>query len=116
MAARARAEAERLRAIHAEARLALGSRGGPAGGPAPAPRPVESASRQVTVPNLVGARLEAATRDLKAAGLRLGRTTGSRDGFVVKQSPEAGSQIARQAAVEVTLSATAATTTAPPPR
>lgn len=116
MAARARAEAERLRAIHAEARLALGSRGGTAGGPAPAPRPVESAGRQVTVPNLVGARLDAATRDLQAAGLRLGVTTGPREGFVVKQSPEAGTPVARQAAVGVTLSATAATTTTLPPR
>ncbi len=127
MAARARAEAERLRAVYAEARVLLaasrastpGRPPAPAAGPAPgtasgaagaAARPpgTEPSEREVTVPNLVGARLDAATRDLEAAGLRLGATTGPRDGFVVKQTPPAGSRAARRAAVGLTLSTTAA--------
>lgn len=116
MAARARAEAERLRAILAEARLALAESGGPArgaagrgsgGGSGTAPR------GEAVVPNLIGARLDAAVRDLEAAGLRLGPVTGPRDGYIVKQSPEAGGSAPRQSAVAVTLSGTAATI-APP--
>jgi beta-lactam-binding protein with PASTA domain len=68
---------------------------------------------ETAVPNLIGARLEAAVGDLVAAGLRLGATTGPREGFVVKQSPEAGAIAPRQTAVSLTLSATAATI-APP--
>jgi beta-lactam-binding protein with PASTA domain len=68
---------------------------------------------ETVVPNLIGARLDAAVGDLQAAGLRLGATTGPRDGFVVTQSPEAGATTPRQTAVSVTLSATAATI-APP--
>jgi hypothetical protein len=122
MAARTRVETERLRAILAEARLAIADGGGP-GRPArgvPAGRgsteapPPDSARRgDALVPNLIGARLDSAVRDLEAAGLRLGPVTGPRDGFIVKQSPEAGGAAARQSAVSVTLSATAATI-APP--
>lgn len=112
MAARVRAEAERLRARVAEARLALAARApsAPRAGPTLA-APAAPGDAMVLVPNLVGARLEAAVRDLDVAGLRLGGTTGARDGFVVKQAPEAGARVARQAAVAVTLSATAAGTT-----
>jgi beta-lactam-binding protein with PASTA domain len=52
-------------------------------------------------------------RDLAAAGLRLGPVTGPREGHVVKQSPDSGTAVARQSAVGLTLSATAATTTPP---
>jgi hypothetical protein len=113
MAARTRIEAERLRAVLAEARA-----GGEGWGAAPAGRDASASARTaagaeggIAVPNLVGARLEAATRDLAAAGLRLGATEGPRDGFVVKQSPEAGTQVAREAAVTLILSGSAATVT-----
>jgi hypothetical protein len=108
MAARARAEAERLRALAAEARVALA--GGRAARPAPpgAERPRAPQAGEVQVPNLVGARLPAATQDLAAVGLRLGAATGPADGFVVKQDPEAGAVALRATAVAVTLSATAA--------
>ncbi len=120
MAARTRTEAERLRAILAEARLATAEGGGaPRGARAAPPNLPTRASGDPTpdparrgdavVPNLVGARLDAATRDLEAAGLRLGAVIGPRDGHVVKQSPEAGGAAPRQSAVSVTLSATAAT-------
>ena len=119
MSARARAEAERLRAILAEARLATvkgessarGAGGTPAadGGGRAAMTSTGSARGAAVVPNLVGARLEAAVRDLEAAGLRLGPVTGPRDGFIVKQSPDAGEGAARQSVVSVTLSGTAAT-------
>jgi beta-lactam-binding protein with PASTA domain len=72
------------------------------------------AAAEVAVPNLVGARLEAARRDLAEAGLRLGQVTGPADGFVVKQTPEAGASVPRDASVHVTLSATAAGVTVPP--
>jgi len=114
MAARARAEAERLRAILAEARLAAaegrsagrGSRGatGSRESAPDGPRPGEA-----LVPNLIGARLDAAVRDLEAWGLRLGAVAGPRDGHVVKQSPEGGAAVPRQSAVSITLSGTAAT-------
>jgi hypothetical protein len=114
MAARAWTEAERLRAILAEARLAAtegggggrGSRGGTGGREsAPSgPRP-----GQALVPNLIGARLDAAVRDLAAAGLRLGAVAGPGEGHVVKQSPEGGAAVPRQSAVNLTLSGTAAT-------
>lgn len=121
MAARTRAEAERLRAVLAEARLAVaegasgsGSASGAGGGrPGAEGSPTGGRTGEALVPNLVGARLDAAVDDLEAAGLRLGTTTGPRDGFVVKQSPEAGAVAPRQTAVSVTLSATAATI-APP--
>jgi hypothetical protein len=105
MAARARAEAERLRALAAEARVALAA--GRAA-PAAAERPRVPPPGEVVVPNLVGARLAAATRELAGAGLRLGATTGPADGFVVKQEPEAGAAARRDTTVAVTLSATAA--------
>jgi len=109
MAARARAEAERLRAVLAEGKALLASGRAPAltpaAGAAPGPEP---AGREVVVPNVVGARLEQAARDLQVVGLRLGRTAGPRDGFVVKQVPPAGARVLRQAAVSLTLSATAA--------
>jgi hypothetical protein len=106
--ARARAEAERLRALAAEARVALA-----AGRAARATPPVAEGRRapqagEVLVPNLVGARLAAATQDLAAAGLRLGATTGPADGYVIKQDPEAGAAAPRATPVAVTLSATAA--------
>ena len=66
---------------------------------------------EVEVPNLVGARFDVASRDLAAAGLRLGGSVGPRDGFIVKQAPEAGVRVAPQTAVSVILSATAATIT-----
>jgi hypothetical protein len=123
MAARARAEAERLRAILAEARLATvesggagrGARGasGAPGGRGGADLPPGSRRGETVVPNLIGARLDAAVRDLGAAGLRLGPVTGPRDGYIVKQSPEGGDGAPRQSAVSVTLSGTAATI-APP--
>jgi hypothetical protein len=111
MAARARADAERLRAILAETRAAQGG-GGSAARTAAAPgTPVTGAGTGgVEVPNLIGARLDAATRDLQAAGLRLGGIEGPREGFVVKQAPEAGARASRDAAVSVTMSGTAATT------
>jgi hypothetical protein len=112
MAARARAEAERLRALAAEARALTAA----APAPGPAATPARPPGREVEVPNLVGARLDAAARDLALLGLRLGTTTGPRDGFVVKQVPAAGSRVARQSAVSVTLSATAAGVTTSPPR
>jgi len=149
VAARARAEAERLRALVAETRAILAGAGGdPATGRGPgraaAGRPVTAAPTSppapgssggadgsgreaadsvvggsagaravegLEVPNLVGARLDAASRDLAAAGLRLGGSTGPRGGFVVKQAPEAGARVAPRTAVSVTLSATAATST-----
>jgi hypothetical protein len=121
MAARTRAEAERLRAILAEARLATaegGSGGRPARGGSPGRGTGESAPGapgrgEAAVPNLIGARLEGAVRDLESVGLRLGATTGPRDGFIVKQSPEAGTTATQQTPVSVTLSGTAATI-APP--
>ncbi len=113
MAARVRAEAERLRALHAEARAAVAaSREAPRGGRATSPA---VGPGQVAVPNLVGARLDAATRDLEAAGLRLGATAGPGEGFVVKQVPEAGAPVSRGTAVSVILSATAASVTVSPP-
>jgi hypothetical protein len=118
MAARARAEAERLRAIQAEARalVATARPARPGGAPPAPPGPEASASRDVEVPNLVGARLDAATRDLQAAGLRLGPTTGPREGWVVKQTPAAGARAPRQSAVAVTLSTTAVGVTPVLPR
>ena len=117
MAARARTEAERLRAILAEARLATAeagnaaraARGTPASGGTAEPSPGTARRGDAIVPNLIGARLDAAVRDLEAAGLRLGPVTGPRDGFIVKQSPDAGAGAPRQSAVTVTLSGTAAT-------
>jgi hypothetical protein len=123
MAARARSQAERLRALHAEGRALLG--GGspgapPAGARAPRAKPEAPATgagaNDVLVPNVVGARLDSATRDLEAAGLRLGPTTGPRDGFVVKQTPPPGAVAPRQTGVSLTLSATAASVTDLPPR
>jgi hypothetical protein len=118
MAARTRTEAERLRAILAEARLAKADGGGSGRGAkaaAPGPAIQDPAARRdpALVPNLIGARLEAAVRDLEAAGLRLGAVTGPRDGYVVNQSPEAGGSAASQSGVSVTLSGTAATITPP---
>jgi PASTA domain-containing protein len=121
MAARARAETERLRAILAEARLAMveggggarGGRGATAGRGGGDSSPDSVRRGESVVPNLIGARLDGAIRDLEAAGLRLGPVTGPRDGYIVKQSPEAGGGATRQSAVSVTLSATAATI-APP--
>jgi hypothetical protein len=128
MAARARSQAERLRALLAEGRVVV------AGGPAPSPsdrtpaagaRPVAppspaasaTAGSDVEVPNVVGARLDEATRDLTTAGLRIGATTGPREGFIVKQIPAAGTRVARQSAVTLTLSTTAVgVTPLPPPR
>jgi hypothetical protein len=130
MAARARTEAERLRALAAEARALAGERpargaarwpgagggpsaGGSAGGAGAAPAPgaggQETAPRGVEVPNLVGARLPAAQRDLEAAGLRLGEVAGPRDGFVVRQSPEPGQRVAPGTGVGLTVSGSAAT-------
>jgi PASTA domain-containing protein len=117
MSARTRAEAERLRAILAEARLATaeggggvrGARGAPAGRGSGETTPASSHRGDALVPNLIGARLDGAVRDLEAAGLRLGPVTGPRDGHIVKQSPEAGASAARQTTVGVTLSGTAAT-------
>jgi hypothetical protein len=122
MAARARTETERLRAILAEARLATAegrSAGRVARAPAPSrggaegPPPAEPRPGDAVVPNLIGTRLEAAVRDLEAAGLKLGPVVGPRDGHVVKQSPEGGAAVARQSAVSLTLSATAATISPP---
>jgi hypothetical protein len=113
MAARARAETERLRALAAEGRASLAA-AVPVAPAAPATPPAPG--REVVVPNLVGARLDAAARDLAAVGLKLGATTGPRDGFVVKQAPPAGARVPRQAAVSVTLSTTAAGVTTPAPR
>jgi PASTA domain len=121
MAARARAETERLRAILAEARLAAAEGGNPGRG-APAhlagrgsaeSAPAQARGREAVVPNLIGTRFEAAVRDLEAAGLKLGPVTGPREGHVVKQTPESGTAVARQSAVSLTLSATAATTSPP---
>ncbi len=75
--------------------------------------PDSSRRGDAVVPNLIGARLDAAVRDLETAGLRLGPVAGPRDGYIVKQVPEAGGGAPRQSAVSVTLSATAATI-APP--
>lgn len=123
MAARTRAEAERLRAILAEARLATAEGGGAARAARGAPgvrgsgetatAPETPRRGDAVVPNLIGARLDAAVRDLETAGLRLGPVAGPRDGYIVKQVPEAGGAAPRQSAVSVTLSATAATI-APP--
>jgi hypothetical protein len=107
MAARARTEAERLRAVAAEARLSAATTGPAASARGDAARP-PAPGREIEVPNLVGARLEAVVRELAVLGLRLGSAAGPRDGFVVKQVPAAGTRVARQAAVSVTLSATAA--------
>jgi hypothetical protein len=111
MTARARTEAERLRAMVAETRALLAAKDAAARA---TPPPVPAG--QVEVPNLVGARLDGATRDLQSAGLRLGAVAGPREGFVVKQEPPAGARVARQAAVGVTLSATAAGVTPAAPR
>jgi PASTA domain len=121
MAARARSQAERLRALHAEGRALLtggGPGAPPAGARAPRAKPEAPATGagDVLVPNVVGARLDSATRELEAAGLRLGPTTGPRDGFVVKQTPPPGAVAPRQAGVSLTLSATAASVTDLPPR
>jgi hypothetical protein len=124
MAARARSQAERLRALHAEARalLAGGGPGTPPASPVRAPHatpevpPAGASASDVLVPNVVGARLDFATRELEAAGLRLGPTTGPRDGFVVKQTPAPGTVAPRQTGVSLILSATAASATDLPPR
>ncbi len=117
MAARARSQAERLRALLAEAKAALAGAGATTESAARPPGPaVPPAGPGVVVPNLVGARLADATRDLAASGLRLGTTTGPRDGYVVKQSPAAGLRVAPQAVVGLTLSATAVGVTVLPPR
>jgi hypothetical protein len=122
MVARARTETERLRAILAEARLATAegrsagrvarapapSRGGAEGPSSEQPRPGDA-----VVPNLIGTRLDAAVRDLEAAGLKLGAIVGPREGHIVKQSPEGGTAVPRQSAVSLTLSATAATVSPP---
>jgi hypothetical protein len=128
MAARARSQAERLRALLAEGRVVVA--GGPASGtgeraaaagarpgapPAPVPGPALAAN-EVEVPNVVGARLDEATRDLTTSGLRVGAATGPRDGFVVKQTPAAGARVARQSAVALTLSTTAVGVTPLTPR
>jgi hypothetical protein len=128
MAARARSQAERLRALLAEGRVVLagapapgtGERGAapgarPSGTPAPAAAPA-TASSEVEVPNVVGARLDDATRDLTSAGLRVGAATGPREGFIVKQVPAAGTRVARQSAVTLTLSTTAVGVTPLTPR
>jgi hypothetical protein len=109
MAARARAEAERLRAIHAEVRVLLAGSSPGGGGEAPpgaSDGPAVS-GREVTTPNLVGARLDAARRDLATAGLRLGTVRGPPDGYVVDQDPAPGARVPRLTAVQLTLSATA---------
>src|SRR5262249_4681531 len=70
MSARTRTEAERLRAILAEARLATGEAGGagrgirgaPAGGGTGEAAPTAPRRADAIVPNLIGARLDAATR------------------------------------------------------
>jgi hypothetical protein len=120
MAARARTETERLRAILAEARLAAaegaspgrGAVRGASTGRGTAP-PMEPRTGDTVVPNLIGTRLEAATGDLQAAGLKLGSVVGPREGHVVKQSPEGGTTVSRQSAVSLTLSTTAATISPP---
>jgi hypothetical protein len=125
MSARARSQAERLRALLAEGRVVV------AGGPVPSPsdrtpaaaaRPAvppvaapATAGSDVEVPNVVGARLDEATRDLTTAGLRIGATSGPREGFIVKQTPAAGTRVARQSAVTLTLSTTAVGVTPLPP-
>jgi hypothetical protein len=122
MSARTRAETERLRAILAEARLTTveggttvrGARSAPAAPGSPEVPAAGSRRGDVVVPNLIGARLDAAVRDLEAAGLRLGPVTGPREGFIVKQSPDPGGGVLRQSAVSVTLSGTAATITPTP--
>jgi PASTA domain len=116
MAARARTEAERLRAILAEARGVVASVPSPGRAPASRPEPPPRTGQDVEVPNLIGARLDGALRDLQTAGLRLGTTAGPRDGFIVKQTPAAGTRLPRQGAVSVTLSATAAGSTVITPR
>ncbi len=120
MAARARVETERLRAILAEARLATGDGASAARGGrgAPASRgsgasAAEPRGGEAVVPNLIGTRLESALRDLETAGLKLGAVVGPREGHVVKQSPEGGTTVARQSAVSLTLSTTAATISPP---
>ncbi len=120
MAARARVETERLRAILAEARLATGEsasagRGGrgPATSRGSGASPADPRGGDAVVPNLIGTRLESALRDLEAAGLKLGAVAGPREGHVVKQSPEGGTTVSRQSAVSLTLSATAATISPP---
>lgn len=122
MAARARTESERIRAVLAEARLATApGAASPSGRSARAaarrpgsdPAPGDERPGETSVPNLIGARLDAAVRDLEAAGLRLGVVTGPRDGFIVKQSPDAGAGAPTRSAVAVTLSGTAATVSPP---
>jgi hypothetical protein len=126
MAARARSQTERLRALLAEGRVTLagtpppgtGERAAatgarPAAPPVPGPGP---AANEVEVPNVVGARLDEATRELTTAGLRVGAATGPREGFVVKQAPAAGARVARQSAVALTLSTTAVGVTPLAPR
>jgi PASTA domain len=88
-----------------------GGESGQAGAQATGTGTRSGGAAEVEVPNVVGARLDAASRDLAAAGLRLGASAGPRDGFIVKQAPEAGVRVAPQTPVSVTLSATAATTT-----
>lgn len=121
MAARARVETERLRAILAEARLATGEgagagrggRGSTANRGSGASPGAEPRGGDAVVPNLIGTRLEAAVRDLETAGLKLGPVSGPREGYVVKQSPEGGTTVSRQSSVSLTLSATAATISPP---
>ena len=115
MAARARTEAERMRALVAEARLLLATDGGARSGPVKPLAAPEPEAGSGVVPNVVGARLEAASRDLGDAGLRLGAVTGPREGFVIRQTPEAGLRLTRGAPVALVLSSTAASTTDPQP-
>jgi PASTA domain len=129
MAARTRSQAERLRALQAEGRALLAG-GGPGASPGGSGAPTAArASRakpegtataanpgDVLVPNVIGARLDFATRELEAIGLKVGPTTGPRDGFVVKQTPAPGTPAPRQAGVSLTLSGTAASVTDLPPR
>src|SRR5262249_59874186 len=96
MSARARAEAERLRAILAEARLATAEGGGVRRG-ARGAAPVASGSGEaasgaprredVIVPNLIGARLDAAGRGLGAARRRLGPGRRPAAGGLLKPAP-----------------------------
>jgi hypothetical protein len=74
----------------------------------PAVRPdLPSAPSRLTVPNVIGTTVPAATVELQAAGLLVGGVTGSPTGDVVSQSPAAGSLVPAGSTVTLVVSGSA---------
>jgi beta-lactam-binding protein with PASTA domain len=102
---------------HQEAAAATPAAGGPtvetgAAAPGPAktapgaPVTLKAAPGMVIVPKVVGVRLQFATSRLSSSGLSAGRVTYEKDedhmeDFVMRQSPEAGTQVPRGSSVDL---------------